>query len=117
MISAAIDKYHGENVARLVKIEERIIGIDGNGTGREGALQRQDKVLKRIETEVTKLVTASTSWNKRDLLHAAKWVLATIISISAVAVAYMDYHAKYHAGDPLLSEHPTTASYTTSDSR
>jgi hypothetical protein len=124
MISAAVEKRHGENLQRFAEIRERIIGIDGNGTGRIGALQRQDAQLasikstvKDIGAKVDALTTAMTTWNKRDVLKLAGWVFGTLIAMSAVAVAYMDYHAKYHAGEPLLSEHPTTASYTTSDSR
>ena len=44
-MNLAIARYHGENVARLTKIDGRLIGIDGNGSGRKGAIQRlEDKV-------------------------------------------------------------------------
>lgn len=79
MIAAHTLELHSQNVARFTRIEERIIGIDGNGTGREGALQRQDKVLASINADakatrslVYGLVHDKTS--RAKLLKALAWV-------------------------------------------
>lgn len=52
-IEHAILKYHNENsnVLHLIRLsisdlKERIIGIDGNGTGRIGAVQRIERTLE-----------------------------------------------------------------------
>ena len=45
MIDLAILKFHAENVAHMTTIEQRIIGIDGNGTGRKGAIQRLEEKM------------------------------------------------------------------------
>jgi hypothetical protein len=48
MIDLAIQTHHAENVERLVRIETRIIAIDGNGTGRIGAVQRIELAISAL---------------------------------------------------------------------
>jgi len=85
MIGAKMLELHGQNLERFGRIEERIIGIDGNGTGREGALQRQDKVLKAIDAKVDQLgdnvatlVTATTTVRRDKVWGVVKWLLGGI---------------------------------------
>ena len=89
MIIAEVGVMHTQNLNRFGLIErsqselrERIIGIDGNGTGREGVLQRQDKVLAKLEIgheemsrNIVTLVNRSQSWNKKNVWELAKWLL------------------------------------------
>lgn len=53
IVKATLAGYHVENVQRMARIEERIIAIDGNGTGRVGAVQRLEmgmaNILEQIE--------------------------------------------------------------------
>lgn len=55
MIDLSIAKFHGENVVRLTNIENRIISIDGNGTGRIGAVQRIEGALSTLTAIVESL--------------------------------------------------------------
>jgi hypothetical protein len=98
MIAADISTMHTQNLNRFASIErgqselrERIIGIDGNGTGREGALQRQDKVLARLveghaemSDNITTLVNRSQSWNKKNVWEFAKWVIGGLGALGTV---------------------------------
>ncbi len=52
IVNLAIARYHSENVTRLTRIEDRIIGIDGNGTGRKGALQTLGDQVGEINANV-----------------------------------------------------------------
>lgn len=52
MIDLAIKTHHAENVERLTRIESRIIAIDGNGTGRIGAVQRIELAIAAINTRL-----------------------------------------------------------------
>lgn len=93
MIDLAIAKYHGENVARLTSIEARLIGIDGNGTGREGAIQRLEKkmdentlVTNRLGDSVDRLSTSSRFWSKKSILSVG-WAAFSIVIALATIVA------------------------------
>ena len=55
MIDLAISRHHAENVARLTNIENRIIGIDGNGTGRIGAVQRIEMAISTLTSGLESL--------------------------------------------------------------
>lgn len=55
MIDLAIARHHTENVARLTSIEQRIIGIDGNGTGRIGAVQRIELAISSLTSGLESL--------------------------------------------------------------
>lgn len=114
-----------ELLPTIRKIESRIVAIDQNGTGiKPGILQLQDVAIERleagqrgIERKIDAYHTDATTWSKRDVLKALAWMCGTIIALGMLATAYMTYHNTYHAGEPILSEHQTTASYSTSDSR
>lgn len=93
MIDLAIQRFHGENVARLTKIEDRIIGIDGNGTGRIGALQRQDLKLSELDGKLNILVTRSETWSKKGVWSVVKWGIPIIITLLALLLSYAGYRA------------------------
>jgi hypothetical protein len=57
MVDLAIAKYRAENVARLTRIEDRIIGIDGNGTGKKGAVQILSDKMDRLAESLHLLLT------------------------------------------------------------
>lgn len=101
MIDLAISKFHGENVARLEKIEARLIGIDGNGTGRKGVLQRQDETLATLadgHVEMKKsidiLVHRSGSWDKATFYRNAKWWITILLALIGSVIGYLTYRAK-----------------------
>lgn len=48
LVEAKLATYHAQNVQRLTRIEERIISIDGNGTGRIGAVQRIENAIANL---------------------------------------------------------------------
>lgn len=85
MIQAAVGTFHGQNLERFGRIEERIIGIDGNGTGRVGALQRQDKMLQEIcvkiegiEDNIATVVTNTTTFARDKFWGVARWLIGGI---------------------------------------
>lgn len=58
MIDLAQSRYHAENVQRLTNIENRIIAIDGNGTGRTGAVQRIEMAIVNLTGQFDGLKTS-----------------------------------------------------------
>jgi hypothetical protein len=98
MVDLAIAQYHAENVARLTKIEDRLIGIDGNGSGRKGAIQRlEDKVDEGFSSAVTQLqevqktVTHLTSHSfkeeniPKERVRRAFWGFVAAIGVAAMS--------------------------------
>ena len=57
LVKVAIAELRSEILPQLAEIKERIIGIDGNGTGREGAIQVLQKKMDRIGGNVDLLLT------------------------------------------------------------
>jgi hypothetical protein len=76
-VKAAIADLRAEILPKLARIEERIIGIDGNGTGREGAIQRLDTKVDGIAGDVSLLVanesTVRGALVQRQEDKAAAW--------------------------------------------
>ncbi len=89
MIDAAISARHLENVQRLTQIESRIIGIDGNGTGRIGALQKLELKVDKVCTDVETLVHRSTSIPKKVIFTALGAIGLTFVSV--VGSLFADY--------------------------
>lgn len=58
MIDLAIQTHHAENVERLTRIESRIIAIDGNGTGRIGAVQRIELAISALTQRLDETVNS-----------------------------------------------------------
>lgn len=118
MIGLEISKLHSENIAHLnridvqnAKIEARIIGIDGNGTGRIGALQRQDLKLaelgdaqqqmdEKLDTVLTAVHNLS-SVDKKDIWDAVRWMFGTILVILGLMLGYMTYRVTAHPNLPI----------------
>lgn len=98
MIDLAISRHHAENVVRLTRIEDRILGIDGNGSGRKGVLQRQDEKLEQMSGEIRDVKTdvaevkdgqnvllqRSQSWSKKNVWEFAKWIIGGAGSFAVV---------------------------------
>lgn len=117
MIDLAIAKFHGENVERLseikttqAEIRQRIIGMDGNGTGKIGVLQRQDMKLAELSekqdmlesnqtamnVKLDTIIHQTTSWDKAKVWEALKWMFATILAILSLILGYLGYRAIMH---------------------
>lgn len=101
MIDLAISKYDLLASDKLNKIERRIIGIDGNGTGQKGALQRQDDKLEELAgnqavmtTKLDTLLHRSTSWDKASFWSAFKWWIGIIFALIGAVIGYLSYRAK-----------------------
>lgn len=121
MIDNSVNSHHLQNVERLTKIdvqqakiEARIIGIDGNGTGREGALQRQDKELLLLKAgqfdmniKLDTLLHRSSYWSKKGFWTTVRWGIPTIIALLSLMLAYFGYRAasnKPVASIPIIRE-------------
>lgn len=110
MINLAVASHHSENVERLSKIlifmEElkyRVIGIDGNGTGRTGALQRQDVKIAEVDAKIIdvstkqvamdgkidQLLVQTKNYSKEDV----KGWLRAILAILTILLGYLTYRA------------------------
>lgn len=116
MIDLAIANFHAENVARLTKIEQRIIGIDGNGTGKKGALQRQDAKLEELAcaqkdmgSKLDTIIHQTNSWDKATVWEALKWMFGTILVILALILSYLGYRASQHSKEP-IAQHASLSS-------
>lgn len=101
MIDLAIATYDRGAVEKLNKIEGRIIGIDGNGTGKKGALQRQDDKLEELagnqaamSTKLDTLLHRSKSWDKATFWKAFKWWIGLILALIGSVIGYLSYRAK-----------------------
>lgn len=91
MIDLAIAKFHGENVSRLTKIDERLIGIDGNGSGRKGVLQKHGEQLEEMNGDIKTLLTRSENFSKKGVWAVVKWGIPTIITLLALLLSYYGY--------------------------
>lgn len=102
MVDLAIAKFHGENVVRMTRIEDRIIGIDGNGTGKKGALQRLDaKVdqslqhlgskVDKVCTDVETLLRRSTldNFSRQSISVSKKTVYGILGAIGVAAMGFV----------------------------
>ena len=86
-VETAILKYHKENTGILEQLRlavselrQRIIGIDGNGTGQIGAVQRIEQTLKQ-----------------------QTWIFLAVIgtfgtAVVAVGAVLIEEYVKFHAG-------------------
>lgn len=90
MIDLAQSRYHAENVARLTNIENRIIAIDGNGTGRIGAVQRIEMAIATLTDGLTNL-KLNLSDVKVDIGGSLKtkslWALGGAIGIAVLGAS------------------------------
>jgi hypothetical protein len=87
----------------VAELRMRIIGIDGNGTGREGALQRQDKKLQQLDDgqlhiikQLGVLTARSETWSKAKFYKSLPIWLALILSLIGSVIGYLVY--RQHTG-------------------
>lgn len=105
MIDLAISNSMLATEKRLAKIEERIIGIDSNGTGRSpGILQQHGSQLKNLDegqvyiiSQLNKLTKHAETWTKADVWRFVKWSIITIIALLGLVVSYLAYRETLHA--------------------
>lgn len=92
MVDLAIAKFHAENVVRMTRIEDRIIGIDGNGTGKIGALQKLDAKVEKVCTDVETLVRRSTSISKQSIVAVLGAIgIAAMGFVGSLAAEYVKH--------------------------
>lgn len=115
--------FHGDNLVRmelfaaaLEALKQRIIGIDGNGTGKIGVLQKQDIVLaelkqnqKVIEKKLDDLSISLNTWSKARFWHNLRWLLVVLVTLLGVLISYMAYRTIAHPSAP-LAIHATNGS-------
>ena len=108
MVNLAVSQFKELNVERLSKIEslvealtKRVIGIDGNGTGKIGVLQKQDIKLEelgenqnRIENKIDDLRFATENFSKKKFWSILKWAVTTIIALLVLILGFMVYRAQ-----------------------
>jgi hypothetical protein len=138
VVDGRLSKYHSENITRfsgietlLAEIRSRLIGIDGNGTGKVGALQRQDKVLAaqndkleqmqvsqdKLETKLENFITQDETWDKKKVWAGVVKMLRIILVILALILSYLMYRLASHpqggvARNPAISQNHTTDALT-----
>jgi hypothetical protein len=91
MVKLAIATYHGENVVRLsdlasevAEVKARIIAIDGNGTGREGAVQRLEGTQRRMDGKLDALLSKESE--TKGALGLRQRLVAFIIAIGLACI-------------------------------
>ncbi len=85
IVKATLADYHQEDLQRMARIEERIISIDGNGTGRKGAVQRLEEGINEIKTQLDELKDKISNLSTSDHGNIKKnTVIAILGSISVV---------------------------------
>lgn len=108
----------GDAMKPVLKSQEelrtRLIGIDGNGTGREGELQRQNKKLcdlddgqKFMIEQLHTITTRQESWSKKKFWSLVRWGIPIIITLLALLLSYMGWRAAQNkplANIPVIRE-------------
>jgi hypothetical protein len=93
MISAAVAAALVPIQRNQAELRERLIGIDGNGTGRIGVLQKQDEKMQAMDVKLDMLVNRSQSWNKKNVWALAKWVAGGICGLALMLLSHwLDHH-------------------------
>ena len=75
-----------QNVA-LLEIKDRIIAVDGNGTGKIGLLQTLTSNVDTLTENVDTLLLRSTTWNKKKVYALLGGVLALFVAFTAPVFA------------------------------
>lgn len=103
MVDARLAAALGPLTSTVGDLRARIIGIDGNGTGRKGVLQRQDEKLQQLDDgqlhiikQLGILTTRSETWSKAKFYKNLPVWLGIILSLIAAVIAYLAYRA--HTG-------------------
>lgn len=125
MVSAMMSQALNPVLTSMAEIRTRIIGMDGNGTGREGALQRQDKSIARLDEgqvfiieklggitdQLHTITNRQETWSKKKFWNWVKWGIPVIITMASLTLAYIMYRAannKPIASSPTVSQNHTT---------
>jgi hypothetical protein len=100
MVSAMVNDAVNPLRQQVSEIRARIIGIDGNGTGQKGALQRQDDKLhdlddgqKFIIGQLHGITTRQENWSKQRFWTLVRWGIPIIITLLALMLSYLGYRA------------------------
>ena len=101
MVSAMIGEAMKPVLSLQAELRTRIIGIDGNGTGREGELQRQNTKLTALDEgqifiikELAEIKVSTQTWNKETFYKQLPvWVGIAFALIGSV-IGYLTYRAK-----------------------
>lgn len=125
MVSAMMAQALNPVLTSMAEIRTRIIGMDGNGTGREGVLQRQDKSIARLDDgqvfiieklgglseQLHTLTTRQETWSKKKFWNWVKWGIPVIITLIALLLTYVTFRASSNrpiASIPTVSQNHTT---------
>lgn len=98
MVDARLAAALGPITGGLAELKSRIIGIDGNGTGREGELQRQNTKLTNLDDgqkfmieQLHTITTRQENWSKKKFWTLIRWGIPIIITLLALALSYAGY--------------------------
>lgn len=118
MVSAMMSEALTPVLRDVSEVRARIIGIDGNGTGRKGALQRQDDKMEEIaETQreqgmkLDTLLHRSSSWDKKTVWRNVKWMFGIILTALGLMFAWLEYRAHTHPSQPIATGHAEVEHY------
>lgn len=138
VVDGKLSKYHSENLERfggiemlLAEIRARLIGIDGNGTGKVGVLQRQDAVLAEqndrlervqksqdtLKTKMETFIMQDATWDKKKVWEAVLKMFRVILVILGLILSYLMYRLAMHpqggvARNPAISQNQSTDALT-----
>lgn len=92
--------------AAIAKLETRIIGIDGNGTMREGELQRQNTKLVKLDEgqlymieQLHVITIRQENWSKKGFWAMIRWGIPIILTLLGLFFTYAAY--RMHENKPL----------------
>ena len=99
-VKLAIAELKAEILPKLAKIEERIIGIDGNGTGRMGTIQVLEGKCDNIAGDVSLLLARGSeikgALGERQRDQDGRWWRQPLFVALAVAfVQYIQYYLEH----------------------
>lgn len=87
MIDLAIARFHGENVARLTKIDNTL-------ENQNASIQKLHDGQRDMKSSVDLLVSRDTSVDKVKLWKALKWWVGILLTIIALILTYLGIKAK-----------------------
>lgn len=116
MVSAMVASAVTPVLRDVSEVRARIIGIDGNGTGREGVLQRHGKQLDLLDKgqlhiieQLTVLTTRQETWSKKKFWNLVRWGIPVIISLIVLLLTYVGIRAANNK--PIASTHTVSENY------
>lgn len=123
MVSAMVAASITPVLRDVSEVRARIIGIDGNGTGREGVLQRHGKQLDdldegqvfiiekldEITDQLKTITTGQETWSKKKFWNLVRWGIPVIISLIVLLLTYVGIRAANNK--PIASTHTVSQNY------